>query len=157
MDKQPPMPDDLATLWYLTRRVVGLMDRSGEALFQQELGISLAQFLVLSVVDAHPGPLNQQQVADRLGLTKGTVSRQIDNAASAGLMKVQPSAHSRRENTVTLTPAGTDLVQRGDAAFQQARAAVLPAIDVDDMRAAIRVLASMNDALDPTADASPHR
>jgi DNA-binding MarR family transcriptional regulator len=151
MDSQPPMPDDLATLWYLTRRVVGLMDRSGEALFQRELGISLAQFLVLSVVDAHPGPLNQQQVADRLGLTKGTVSRQIDNAVSAGLMSVQPSAHSRRENSVTLTPAGAKLVRRGDAAFQQARADVLPAIDADDMRTAIRVLAAMNGALDPPA------
>ena len=52
---------------------------------------------------------------------------------------------------VTLTPAGSKLVRRGDAAFQQARATVLPAIDADDMRAAIRVLAAMNDALDPSA------
>lgn len=148
MNTTPPMPDDLATLWYLTRRVVGLMDRSGEALFQRELGISMAQFLVLSVVDAHPGPLNQQQVAGRLGLTKGTVSRQIENAVSAGLMNVQPSPHNRRENIVTLTPPGTDLVRRGDTAFQQARAAILPTIDPDDMHAAIRVLAIMNDALD---------
>jgi DNA-binding MarR family transcriptional regulator len=153
----PPMPDDMATLWYLTRRVVGLMDRSGEVLFQRELGISLAQFLVLSVVDAHPGPLNQQQIADRLGLTKGTVSRQIDNAVSAGLMNVRPSPHNRRENTVTLTPAGTDLVRRGDTAFQQTRAAILPAIDPDDMHAAIRVLATMNDALDQAVPGIPPR
>jgi DNA-binding MarR family transcriptional regulator len=157
MDTPPPMPDDLATLWYLTRRVTGLMDRAGEALFQRELGISLAQFLVLSVVDARPGPMNQQQVADRLGLTKGTVSRQIDNAASAGLMKVQPSPHNRRENIVTLTPAGTDLVRRGDTAFQQTRTAILPPVDPHDMHAAIRVLSTMNDALDPTAPDVPPR
>ncbi|HEY3873033.1 MAG TPA: MarR family winged helix-turn-helix transcriptional regulator [Actinocrinis sp.] len=157
MEPQPPMPDDLAMLWYLTRRVVGLMDRAGEALFQQELGISLAQFLVLSVADAHPGPLNQQKLADRLGLTKGTVSRQIDNAVSAGLMNVEPSAHSRRENTVTLTPAGTELVRRGDTAFRQAREAALPAIDPDDLRCAIRVLAAMNNALDPAGDNQPRR
>lgn len=48
--------------------------------------ISFAQFLVLSVVDAHPGHLSQQAIADRLGLTKGTVSRQVDAAATAGLM-----------------------------------------------------------------------
>ncbi|WP_194904281.1 MarR family winged helix-turn-helix transcriptional regulator [Catenulispora rubra] len=157
MDTAPPMPDDLATLWYLTRRVAGLMDRAGEALFQRELGISLAQFLVLSVVDARPGPMNQQQVADRLGLTKGTVSRQIDNAVSAGLMEVQPSPHSRRENTLTLTTAGTELVRRGDTAFHQARAAVLPPADPHDMHAALRVLAAVNDALDPTAPDVPPR
>ncbi|MEE1825196.1 MarR family transcriptional regulator [Streptomyces sp. BE20] len=144
-----PMPDDLATLWYLTRRVAGLMDRAGEALFQQELGISLAQFLVLSVIDAHPGPLNQQQVADRLGLTKGTVSRQIDHAVSAGLVAVRPSPHSRRENAVLLTPAGTDLVRRGDTALRRDRTAFLPRLDPDDMHAAIRVLSAMNDALSP--------
>ncbi len=147
MDNQPPLPDDLATLWYLTRRVAGLMDRNGETLFQRELGISLAQFLVLSVIDAHPGTLNQQQVADRLGLTKGTVSRQIDHAVSAGLVEVRPSPHSRRENAVGLTPAGTDLVRRGDAAFDREREGLLPLVDPDDLRAALRVLARMNDAL----------
>lgn len=157
MDTQPPMPDDMATLWYLTRRVVGLMDRSGEALFQQELGISLAQFLVLSVIDAHPGPLNQQQVADRLGLTKGTISRQIETAASAGLLNVQPSARSRRENTLTLTPAGTDFVRRGDTAFRQARTTALPTVDPEDMRAAIRVLTALNNTLERTIDTDPAR
>ncbi|MET9933300.1 MULTISPECIES: MarR family winged helix-turn-helix transcriptional regulator [unclassified Streptomyces] len=147
MDNQPPLPDDLATLWYLTRRVAGLMDRNGEVLFQRELGISLAQFLVLSVIDAHPGTLNQQQVADRLGLTKGTVSRQIDQAVSAGLVEVRPAPHSRRENAVRLTPAGTDLVRRGDAAFDREREGVLPLLDPDDLRAALRVLTHMNDAL----------
>jgi DNA-binding MarR family transcriptional regulator len=155
MDATPQMPDDLATLWYLIRRVAGLMDRNGEALFQQEIGISLAQFLVLSVVDAHPGPLNQQAITDRLGLTKGTVSRQIDNAVSAGLMTVRTSPSNRRENTVTLTPIGTDLVRRGDVAFQRERSAILSTVDPRDMQASIRVLGSMNDALDPTVTATP--
>jgi hypothetical protein len=52
------MPDELGALWYLVRRVTGLMDRQGDTLFRRELGISLAQFLVLSVVDAHPGDLS---------------------------------------------------------------------------------------------------
>jgi DNA-binding MarR family transcriptional regulator len=144
-----PLPDDLATFWYLTRRVATLMDRTGEALFQREIGTSLAQFLVLSVVDAHPGPLNQQTIADRLSLTKGTVSRQIDSAVAAGLMTVQTSPQSRRENIITLTAKGTDLVRRGDAAFEREKADALPEVGAQDMQTAIRVLAAMNVALDP--------
>jgi DNA-binding MarR family transcriptional regulator len=155
MTTAPPLPDDLATLWYLVRRVAGLMDRTGEALFRRELGISLAQFLVLSVVDAHPGPLNQQAIADRLGLTKGTVSRQLDNAVNAGLMSVQPSPHTRRENTVRLTEAGTDLVRRGDVIFQQARDTVLPPLAPRDVTTVVRVLGSMNAALERTIDHQP--
>lgn len=118
-----------------------------EALFQRELGISLAQFLVLSVVDAHPGPLNQQGIADRLGLTKGTVSRQIDQAVAAGLMNVEASPLNRRENTVTLTPDGTDLVRRGDEAFTRQRSAILSAVDPDEMRGAISVLGAMQESI----------
>ncbi|MGH3560895.1 MAG: MarR family winged helix-turn-helix transcriptional regulator [Mycobacterium sp.] len=143
-----PFPDDMSFLWFLVLRVAGLMDRAGEAVFRRELSISLAQFLVLSVVDAHPGPLNQQAIADRLGLTKGTVSRQIENSVAAGLMTVQVSAHNRRENTVALTAAGTDLVRRGDTIFQQAREAALPAIVPDDMAATLRLLTTMNQSLD---------
>jgi DNA-binding MarR family transcriptional regulator len=144
----PDFPDDLATLWFLVRRVAGLMDRAGEALFRRNLGISLAQFLVLSVVDAYSGDLNQQAIADRLGLTKGTVSRQIDHAVAAGRMTVQVSERTRRENHIALTPAGKDLVRRGDALFRDAQRTVLPVIGDDDMAAALRVLSGLNASLD---------
>jgi DNA-binding MarR family transcriptional regulator len=142
------LPDELATLWFLLRRVGGLMDRQGEALFHRELGISLAQFLVLSVVDAHPGPLSQQAVADRVGLTKGTVSRQVDQAVAAGLMTVRVAEHTRREHAVALTEAGTALVRRGDALADRSRAAMLGAVDPADLSAALRVLRGLLQALE---------
>jgi DNA-binding MarR family transcriptional regulator len=143
------LPDELATLWYLIRRVAALMDRQGEALLRRELDISLAQFLVLSVVDAHPGPLSQQAIADRVGLTKGTVSRQIDHAVAAGLMTVRVATHTRRENAVTLTEAGTTLVRRGDALTQTSRTALQDATDPGDLTAAVRVLRSLLKVLEP--------
>ncbi|MEV4126794.1 MarR family transcriptional regulator [Nocardia sp. NPDC049707] len=142
-----PLPDDLSKLWFLVRRVAALMDRAGESLFRRELGVSLAQFLVLSVVDAYPGEINQQAVADRLGLTKGTVSRQIDAAVAAGLMSVTVSPRTRRANAITLTEAGAELVRRGDAVFEQARHTALPRMAPDDLAAALRLLASMDEAL----------
>jgi DNA-binding MarR family transcriptional regulator len=142
------LPDDLAKMWFLIRRVAGLLDRSGEALFRSQLGISLAQFLVLSVVDAHPGSLSQQAIADRLGLTKGTVSKQIENAIAAGLMTVQMAPHSRRENVVALTDHGTKLVRRGDGLFEDARRATLPAISAAHMAATLSTLGALNAALE---------
>lgn len=142
------LPDDLATLWYLIRRVAGSMDRQGEAVFRRELGISLAQFLVLSVVDAHPGPLSQQAVADRLGLTKGTVSRQIEAAAAAGLITVQTAPHTRRENAVALTGAGTALVRKGDKLTEHSRAAISDAIEPDQLPIVLAALHGLLGALD---------
>jgi DNA-binding MarR family transcriptional regulator len=145
----PDLPDELATLWYLIRRVAGVMDRQGETLCRGELGISLAQFLVLSVVDAHPGPLSQQAVADRLGLTKGTVSRQIEAAVAAGLMTVQVAPHTRRENALALTKAGAALVRKGDKLMEHSRAAMLDAAEPDELRSALTVLDGVLEALDP--------
>jgi DNA-binding MarR family transcriptional regulator len=148
-DLPDELPGELATLWYLIRRTAGLMDRQGEVLLRRELGVSLAQFLVLSVVDAHPGPLSQQAIADRVGLTKGSVSRQIDQAVAAGLMTVRVASHTRRENAVTLTKAGTALVRHGDALTQAARAALQDAADPEDLAAAIRVLRGLLKTLEP--------
>jgi DNA-binding MarR family transcriptional regulator len=123
------------------------MDRTGERLFQRELNLSLAQFLVLSVVDAHPGALSQQVIADRLGLTKGTVSRQIDKAVAEGLMTVAVSERTRREHDVGLTDAGTDLVRRGDALFGTARTTEFADITAQDMAATLRTLSHLDDWL----------
>ncbi len=147
------LPDDMATLWFLIRRVAGLLDRAGEALFRAELGVSLAQFLVLSVVDAHPGPLTQQAIADRLGLTKGTVSKQIDNATKASLMTVRPAPHSRRENIVALTATGTELVRRGDTLFESARRDAFPTLPPADLATTLTTLAALNGALEAIARA----
>jgi DNA-binding MarR family transcriptional regulator len=131
------------------RRVAGVMDRQSDALLRRELGISQAQFLVLSVVDAHPGPLSQQAVADRLGLTKGTVSRQIEAATAAGLMTVSIAAHTRREHSLALTRAGTALVRRGDKLTQRARAALADAIDPAELGVSLKVLSDVLQTLDP--------
>ena len=144
----PELPDDLATLWYLIRRVAVLMDHQGDALLRSELNTSLAQFLVLSVVDAYPGHLSQQAIADRLGLTKGTVSRQIDVAVAAGLMTVQVAQHTRRENAVALTKTGTDLVRAGDKLLRPTQDSLQSAITPKELRSAINVLDTLRRALE---------
>ncbi len=140
-----PNPD-IADLWFLVRKSASMMDRGGEALFREGLGITLAQFMVLSVVDAHPGDFNQQAVADLLGLTKGTVSRQIDAAAKAGLLTSEVSSTSRREKLVRLTAAGTDLVRRGDALLAASDRSALADLDPADLAATIRTLTAFTGA-----------
>ncbi len=124
------------------------MDRGGEAVFRDGIGISLAQFMVLSVIDAHPGDFNQQSVADLLGLTKGTVSRQIDAARASGLLTAEVSASSRREKNVKLTAAGTALVRKGDALLESSNAQIFPQIDAGDLAATIRTLSAFVKAFD---------
>jgi DNA-binding MarR family transcriptional regulator len=142
-------PDaDVADFWFLVRKSASLLDRGGEALFREGLGISMAQFMVLSVIDAHPGNFNQQSVADLLGLTKGTVSRQIESASDAGLVVARVSTTSRREKTIALTAEGTALVRRGDDLLASSNTGLFPRLDPGDLAVTIRTLAAFTATFD---------
>ncbi|WP_084102185.1 MarR family winged helix-turn-helix transcriptional regulator [Demequina sp. NBRC 110051] len=104
-------------LWFALRKAATMMERHAEAIVSRETGVSLGLYMVLSVLHARDAAVSQQAIADRLGLTKGTVSRLLDGARSAGLAVTAPSPSSRRERVVTLTEAGRAVVDAGDAAL----------------------------------------
>lgn len=104
--------DDITELWLLARRTTASLERRGEAELQARLGLSLSLFALLSTLDAHDCDLNQQEAADLLGLTKGSVSRQVESAVAAGLLETAPRGSSRREKVQQLTPAGRGVLRK---------------------------------------------
>jgi len=115
--------------WHAVRKTAAILEREAEASLAAELHISFGQFMVLSVIDAHPGPLNQTAIASHLGLTKGTVSRLIEQGVQAGWVKVSPDPLSRRSRLISLTAEGGHLVLRGDAILEQSALAQISTID----------------------------
>lgn len=88
-----------------------LIGRSGS----RSVRCSTTTNAVLSVVQEQPGSINQKAVADLLGTTPATISRQLEVGTRSGLLAVSTSNPSRRANEVTLTPAGEQAVERADA------------------------------------------
>jgi DNA-binding MarR family transcriptional regulator len=64
-------------------------------------------------------------------------------------MTVQAAAHTRRENVVALTPAGTALVRKGDALTEDSRRAMLDAVNPDELETAVRVLRALLQTMEP--------
>jgi DNA-binding MarR family transcriptional regulator len=104
-------------LWFEVRKAATLMERHAESIVTAKTGVTLGLFMVLSVLHARDTPVSQQVIADRLGLTKGTVSRLLDSARREGYATSEVAAASRRERAVTLTPSGRKVVEAGDAAL----------------------------------------
>jgi len=144
--------------WYSVRKAAAILEREAEAVIVAELGLSFGQFMVLSVIEAHPGPLIATAIADHLGLTKATVSRLIDQGARAGWISVSPDPASRRSRLISLTATGEDLVRRGDAALKKSPLAGIES-DAATIRAVTttltRVSAALHDPPDSPSSALP--
>ena len=141
--------------WYTVRKAAAILERDAEAVITAELGISFGQFMVLSAVDAHPGPLIQVAIAEHLGLTKATVSRLIEQGARQGWINVDPDPASRRSQLISLTDTGQTLVKQGDAALKTCPLADLPALPEADIQAVTATLVQVVASLRATERALP--
>src|SRR5437868_1901227 len=72
-------------------------------------GLSLAQFEVLARLH-FDGAMNQNDLAQRLLVTKGNVCGLIDRLETAGLVERRADPADRRANRLVLTAGGTTLL-----------------------------------------------
>jgi DNA-binding MarR family transcriptional regulator len=132
-------------LMSLLRRANLLGERAGERIFTDRIGVGRALYLVLRTIAAagDDGAESQRQIADRLSLTKGAVSRHVATAVQRGWLEVLPSPVSRREHALALTAAGHDLLDRGRALQAERERLAAAELDPADVAAAVRVLTTI--------------
>jgi MarR family transcriptional regulator for hemolysin len=105
-------------------------------------GGSRATWLILLAVKSGSGR-TQARIAERLGLSRPTVTHHLDHLEAAGLVVRSVGPGNRRLNTVTLTAAGDDLfVLLRDAAvgFDQRLRHGLDASDIAALRRLLGVV-----------------
>lgn len=98
--------------------------------------VSHPQLRALTAIDRH-GALNLNGLAAELGTIASSASRLVDRLVAAGLVERELSEATRREVTVTLRPAGRQLLER----LQQVRRAEITSILGVMTPAAARALA----------------
>jgi DNA-binding MarR family transcriptional regulator len=74
-------------------------------------GLTMPQFDVLATL-WHGEGITQQELAERLLVTKGNVVGLIDRVSAAGWVERRPDPEDRRANRLHLTEAGHKLVAR---------------------------------------------
>jgi DNA-binding MarR family transcriptional regulator len=71
--------------------------------------LTLAQFDLLAMLLGLEG-LNQQELADKLAVTKGNMVGLVNRLSRRGFVRRVPSRKGRRANVIRLTAAGRKLV-----------------------------------------------
>jgi DNA-binding MarR family transcriptional regulator len=113
---------------------VRLHRRAGNAIAGElkALGLSIPQFDLLSTLTEQEG-LSQQELAQRLYVTKGNVSGLLDRMVEAGLVERRAIPGDRRSNALHLTVKGRALAERGIAAQKAYVTRTLGALDPRDL------------------------
>jgi MarR family transcriptional regulator, organic hydroperoxide resistance regulator len=144
---------DPLRIWF---RIIRLNRRASNAVAAElrTLGLSIPQFDLLSTLTEREG-LSQQELAERLYVTKGNVSGLLDRMVEAGLVERRSIPGDRRSNALHLTPKGRDLANQGIEAqrsYVMRTLGTLPAQDLADLE---RIVLAWRDRARAEEDASP--
>ncbi|HUP26728.1 MAG TPA: MarR family winged helix-turn-helix transcriptional regulator [Candidatus Limnocylindrales bacterium] len=99
-----------ANLAYLIHHVATLLERQAEKLLQERFAIGFSQFKILMALKWKTN-VQQRQIADSLGQTEASVSRQIKMLQEQGLLANRISPENRRQRIISLTAKGDKLAQ----------------------------------------------
>lgn len=117
------------------------------------LGLSIPQFDLLSTLTEREG-LSQQELAERLYVTKGNVSGLLDRMVEAGLVERRPIPGDRRSNALHLTKKGRDLAEKGIAAQRAYVARTLGTLPSQDLAELERIVLAWRDRARAEEDAA---
>ncbi len=90
---------------YLLQHLSSTLARQSDQVLQERLGIGFSQFKILMVLQRNPS-IQQRQIADALGQTEASISRQIRLLHEQSLLTSRVSERNRREHITVLTEKG---------------------------------------------------
>ena len=95
---------------YLIQHLAFTLSRQNDQILQERLGIGFSQFKILMILQHNPS-VQQRDIADGLGQTEASISRQIKLMTSEGLLRTQVSPKNRRRHMTTATSKGIRLAE----------------------------------------------
>lgn len=82
-----------------------------EGMKSAEIDLTSPQFAALAILEENPG-IDQATLAGMIALDRPTIGGVIERLAAKGLVERKTSATDRRAKSLSLTAAGTEMVQR---------------------------------------------
>jgi MarR family transcriptional regulator, organic hydroperoxide resistance regulator len=143
-------------LWFRLVRLEAHMQAAvGDRL--RQIGVSIPQCDVLTTLSEKEG-VSQQQLAERLYVTKGNISGLLDRLEGAGLVQRRAAATDRRQYSIYLTEAGRAMAEKAIGVQHKWIASTLGRLSDSDLEALETHLLSLRDIVreqEPPARAKP--
>ena len=105
-------------LAYLIQHLAAVMGRQTDQVLQEQLGIGLSQFKILMVLEWNPR-VQQRTIADSLGQTEASISRQIKLLKGKNLLVTKQDPQNRRKHLSAPTTLGMQLTEAASAIMRR--------------------------------------
>jgi DNA-binding MarR family transcriptional regulator len=119
----------------------------------RDLGLTPAQFGVMTVLQAHPG-MGQSSLARALGFDKVTVLRVLRGLESRGYVARGPAEDNKRNVCVSLTSAGEAVLQQAQKPAEKAYKRLMAPLDKEQQAQLVHLLQLMTGELEDEARAA---
>jgi DNA-binding MarR family transcriptional regulator len=100
-------------LTYLVQHLAAIIGKQSEQVLQEQLGIGHSQFKILMVLEWNPR-VPQRSIADSLGQTEASISRQIKVLTNKGLLVSKRDPQNRRKHITAPTPLGMQVTEAAE-------------------------------------------
>jgi DNA-binding MarR family transcriptional regulator len=97
-------------LLYLIQHLAAILGKQSEQILQEQLGIGLSLFKILMVLEWNPR-VPQRHIAESLGQTEASISRQIKVLKAKGMLVSKPDPENRRKHITAPTPLGMQVTE----------------------------------------------
>lgn len=131
---------------YLLNHLAFVLGRQSDQLLQRQLDIGFSQFKILMVLKAKPS-IQQKQIADKLGQTEASVSRQIKWMVKDGLLNTRINTDNKREHITSLTPTGEKVTDRATQILNRYHAPTFARLSSSQQQQLVETLNIMHDAV----------
>ncbi len=97
-------------LSYLIEHLAAIIGKQSDQILLEQLGIGLSQYKILMVLEWNPR-VQQRSIANSLGQTEASVSRQIKILTEKGLLVSKRDPRNKRKHITAPTPLGMQLTE----------------------------------------------
>jgi DNA-binding MarR family transcriptional regulator len=106
------------TIGYMLQHTASIMYRQSDQVLQERLGLGMSQYKILMILHEKP-QIRQRVLADQLGQTEASISRQIKLLVERGMLVVEINPKNRREHLTRPTARGVKVTQAAQEVLEE--------------------------------------
>jgi DNA-binding MarR family transcriptional regulator len=128
---------------FFIQHVATLLGRQSDQVLQEQLGVGLSQYKILRILQVNDR-IQQRQIADLLGQTEASISRQIKLLIGKQMISSHANPANRREHLTTLTPRGTRVLEAANTVLEQYHTATLDTLSSKEQATLLKLLGTLH-------------